>query len=83
MAHAGGPLARSRAGAGAQGRLSQINHHALDGRRPSQLETFDPHPGKKIAGGQAIGTAVKGIQIAADLPQTAEVMDEMTLVVGG
>ena len=51
------------------------------GGGPSQLETFDPHPGKKIAGGtKAIGTAAKGIQIAAGLPQTAEVMDEMTLV---
>lgn len=51
------------------------------GGGPSQLETFDPHPGKKIAAGtQAINTAAKGIQIAAGLPQTAEVMDEMSLV---
>ncbi len=32
---------------------------------PSQLETFDPHPDKAIAGGtKAIATAVKGIQLA-------------------
>src|SRR6266446_7053102 len=32
---------------------------------PSQLETFDPHPGMMIAGGtRAIPTALKGIQLA-------------------
>src|SRR5438067_5821 len=32
---------------------------------PSQLETFDPHPGTKIAGGtRAIATAVAGVQLA-------------------
>jgi hypothetical protein len=48
---------------------------------PSQLETFDPHAGKKIAGDtRAINTSVKGVQIAHGLPQVAEVMDELTLV---
>jgi len=47
----------------------------------SQLETFDPHPGKKIAGDTgAIKTSVKGVQIAEGLPQVAEVMEELTLV---
>ena len=38
-------------------------------------------PVRKLPAAQkTIGTAAKGIQIAAGLPQTAEVMDEMTLV---
>ena len=33
---------------------------------PSQLETFDPHPGKSIAGGtQAIPTKLAGVKLAA------------------
>ncbi len=48
---------------------------------PSQLETFDPHAGKKIAGDtRAINTSVKGVQFAHGLPQVAEVMNELTLV---
>ena len=48
---------------------------------PSQLETFDPHPGTKIAAGTgAINTSVEGVQIAAGLPCVAEVMDELTIV---
>ena len=48
---------------------------------PSQLETFDPHSGKTIAGDtRAINTSVKGVQFAHGLPQVAEVMHELTLV---
>ncbi len=48
---------------------------------PSQLETFDPHPDSKIAyGTKAIDTSVKGIQLAAGLPQTAEIMHEISLI---
>jgi hypothetical protein len=48
---------------------------------PSQLETFDPHPGKKIAGETGdIKTSVKGVQLAHGLPQVAEVMNKLTLV---
>ena len=48
---------------------------------PSQLETFDPHAGKTIAGNtRAINTSVKGVQFAHGLPQVAEVMHELTLV---
>ena len=48
---------------------------------PSQLETFDPHPGKRIAGGsRAISTAVKGIKIAEGLERVAEVMPSIALV---
>ncbi len=48
---------------------------------PSQLETFDPHAERKIAGGTtAIDTSVRGIQLAAGLPQVAEQMQHLTLV---
>ncbi len=48
---------------------------------PSQLETFDPHPGSKIGGdAKAIDTSAKGIQIADLLPQTADVMHLASLV---
>jgi uncharacterized protein (DUF1501 family) len=48
---------------------------------PSQLETFDPHPGKRIAAGtKAIPTSVKGVQFAEGMEQTAEQMDSLALV---
>ena len=51
------------------------------GGGPSQLETFDPHPNKMIAGGtRAIATAVKGVQLAEGYGRLAEVMDSVALV---
>ncbi len=48
---------------------------------PSQLETFDPHPGTAIAGGtRAINTAVKGVQLVEGFDSLAEVMAEVSLV---
>lgn len=48
---------------------------------PSQLETFDPHPGSPIGGQtQAIKTTAKGVEIASGLQQVAEVMDHISLV---
>jgi hypothetical protein len=48
---------------------------------PSQLETFDPHPGTRIAGGTgAIDTAVKGVQVAPGFERTAEEMGSIALV---
>lgn len=48
---------------------------------PSQLETFDPHPGTQIGGGtRAIATAVKGIQLAEGLERLAEQMGSVSLV---
>lgn len=48
---------------------------------PSQLETFDPHPGKPIAAGtRAIATAVKGVQLAQGYERLAEVMTSVSLV---
>jgi len=48
---------------------------------PSQLETFDPHAGCKIAGDtKAIATAADGIQLAAGFPLLAEQMQSVSLV---
>ena len=48
---------------------------------PSQLETFDPHPGSTIAAGsEAIKTAVSGVHISDGLPRLAERMDQVSLV---
>lgn len=50
---------------------------------PSQLETFDPHAGRKIAGGtKAIPTAVKGIELAENLPRLAEQMADVSILRG-
>ena len=51
------------------------------GGAPSQLDTFDPHPGSKIAGGLgAISTAIKGVQFAPGLEQTASVMQDVSVI---
>ncbi len=51
------------------------------GGGPSQLETFDPHPGKKISGEtRAIKTAVPGVQLATGLEQIAAQMQSIALV---
>jgi uncharacterized protein (DUF1501 family) len=48
---------------------------------PSQLETFDPHPGTMIAGGtRAIPTVVRGVQLAEGFARLAEVMPSVSLV---
>ena len=48
---------------------------------PSQLETFDPHPGAKIAGEtQAISTAVDGLQLAAGYEHLAEEANSVSFV---
>jgi hypothetical protein len=48
---------------------------------PSQLETFDPHPGTAIAGdSKAIPTAVKGVELGAGLDGLAEIMQSVSLV---
>jgi uncharacterized protein (DUF1501 family) len=48
---------------------------------PSQLETFDPHPGTAIAAGTgAIPTALEGVQLAPGLERTAEELGSMVLV---
>jgi hypothetical protein len=48
---------------------------------PSQLETFDPHPGGKIGGQvKAIQSSANGIEIADTLPQLAEQMHQAVLI---
>ncbi|MEM6690055.1 MAG: DUF1501 domain-containing protein [Planctomycetota bacterium] len=48
---------------------------------PSQLETFDPHPGSLTGGDvQAIKTSTEGLEISELLPQTAEMMHLTSLV---
>ncbi|HLN33302.1 MAG TPA: DUF1501 domain-containing protein [Gemmataceae bacterium] len=48
---------------------------------PSQLETFDPHPGTMSAGGtRAVATAVKGIELAEGFGRLAEQMNNIALV---
>jgi hypothetical protein len=48
---------------------------------PSQLETFDPHPGQQIAGGtRAIRTAAVGIDLAEGFERLAEHMQSVSLV---
>ena len=52
----------------------------LDGG-PSQIDTFDPHPGDKVSyGAKAIKTAVPGIQLSTNLPRTAEMMSDISLI---
>src|SRR5262245_23061576 len=52
----------------------------LDGG-PSQLETFDPHPGSPIAAGtRAITTAARGIQLAHGFEQLADQMGSVALI---
>src|SRR5262249_10846472 len=48
---------------------------------PSQLETFDPHPGTDIAGRtRAIATAVKGVQLAEGFERLADELGSVALV---
>ena len=48
---------------------------------PSQLETFDPHPGTNIAAGsKARNTAIKGVQLGEGFEQLADQMQSVSLV---
>lgn len=48
---------------------------------PSQLETFDPHPGRPIAfGTKAIPTSIPDVQLAEGLEQVAEVLENLSLI---
>ena len=72
LADAGRPPAGRRRPSGPGGRRSRSSCSGCDGG-PSQLETFDPHPGTQIAGGTgAIATAVKGVQLAEGFEHLAE-----------
>lgn len=48
---------------------------------PSQLETFDPHPDSKIAGGtKSIATASKSLKLADGFGHLAALMDKVSVV---
>jgi hypothetical protein len=48
---------------------------------PSQLETWDPHPGTKIGGPtQSLSTKIPGIDIASLFPQTAEQIHHLNII---
>lgn len=48
---------------------------------PSQLESFDPHPGAASGGPtRAIGTAIEGVSVAEHYPRLAEVLDRFAVV---
>ena len=71
--------ARAAASRGAERPRSLITLWMAGG--PSQLETWDPHPGGLIGGPtKAIATSVPDLQIAAGLPLMAERMDRVSLI---
>lgn len=48
---------------------------------PSQLESFDPHPGTPIGGPtRAIATAIPGVRIAEHYPQVAGLLDRFAVL---
>jgi len=48
---------------------------------PSQLETWDPHPGKEISGPtKAIDTTIPGVQICSEYPQVAEQLQHLAVL---
>ncbi|RMG39664.1 MAG: DUF1501 domain-containing protein [Planctomycetota bacterium] len=48
---------------------------------PSQLETWDPHPGTKIGGPtRAIATTLRGVSIADSYPRLAEQMHHLSVI---
>ncbi|MFO0942598.1 MAG: DUF1501 domain-containing protein [Pirellulales bacterium] len=48
---------------------------------PSQLDTFDPHPGTKIGGDvKSISTSAKGVEVASTMEATAQQMHRTCLV---
>ena len=48
---------------------------------PSQFETFDPHPGSRAGGPtRAIDTRIPGVQVAADYPRLAGVLDRFAVI---
>jgi hypothetical protein len=48
---------------------------------PSQLETWDPHPGTKIGGPtKAISTSLRDVQIAASFPQLAAEIGSLSVI---
>lgn len=73
-------LARAAEASGTKTRPKSVILLWMEGA-PSQLETFDPHPGTKTGGSvRAIPTSVPGLEIADLLPQTAAQMHHASLI---
>src|SRR5262245_3827622 len=48
---------------------------------PSQLETWDPHPGTTVGGPtRSITTSIAGVEIAESYPQIAEQLHRLSIV---
>ncbi len=48
---------------------------------PSQLETFDPHPGTMIGGDvKGVASSIQGVQLADSMPKVAEKLHLTTLI---
>ncbi len=80
LAHALADQAESKDSAEGNDRAQSVILLWLQGG-PSQLETFDPHPGTEIAAGtKAIETAVSGIQLAEGFERLAAEMESVALI---
>jgi uncharacterized protein (DUF1501 family) len=80
LSGAAGLLARAEQQAGRHEPARSIIMLWLAGG-PSQLETFDPHPGTRIAAGtRAIETSVPGVELAEGFERLAEQMESVTLI---
>ena len=70
---------RAAAGRGGERPRSLITLWLSGG--PSQLETWDPHPGTKIGGPtEAITTSIPGVKIAAGFPILAEQLHHLSVI---
>src|SRR6185369_13496861 len=76
-----GPFSSAMAAAqGAGGKAKQVIYLFMEGAM-SQLDTFDPKPGRDVQGStKAIPTAVPGIQISEHFPKLAQQLKKVALV---
>src|SRR4051794_36121594 len=76
----GGPLSSAMAAATAGGKAKQVIYLFMEGAM-SQLDTFDPKPGRDVQGSTAaIQTGVPGIQISEHFPKLAQQLKKVALV---
>src|SRR5689334_12869324 len=76
-----GPLSSALAAASpGGGRAKQVIYLFMEGAM-SQLDTFDPKPGRDVQGStKAIQTAVSGIQVSEHFPKLAQQLKKVALV---
>ncbi len=80
MTPVGRLLARQAEAEGSRGPARSVILLWLAGG-PSQLDTFDPHPGTSFAGGvKAIDTAARGVRLASGFERLADQMGSVALV---